>query len=614
MATNIVGGERRFPDIVAANYTDLSTNFPAALYTNQYAEVINSQGTSWLPGSLGGTYYSKGFYKSNGTTWEYIGSFPYQATQAQVDAGTNNDRFVTPLTLKNSTQWDTKLDVSAIPSNLILYATSAASDVVGYFRLVTDISDPDYDSPAIDVPTGPITGTGQLVATLISDAGLINGNPGIISIITTGNIRRTTNNGSGDFYYEVYHRDSGGTETLIATSSNTANVVNMTYEQFYAPALLNNGSFGATDRLVIKYYGNKTSSTTPEYEFQFGGSQPVRTLLPIPLTATFSGGGASIQWIEKDTNYNVNNYEGILANTISGSFTVTLPASPSLGDTVGITDAKGNFGINSLFVARNGSLIQGAANDLEIDVKDASFLLIYTGATTGWKLDTYLDKVVDPVNYVPETRTINGLDLTANRTLTTADINDSTNRRYVTDAEKTVIGNTSGTNTGDETKNSILTKLGWYSHQINTASGLVTTTSPTIVGNIPIPANTYNSSGGKFEFNMFCIKTSAVGTITIEAWLGQTSNNLAGATRIATTGAITLNARYAPFRRKTNFDGTNIVGLSFSSGNQNDDSSNSTTHGSLAFDRTIDNYLMFVITLGSASDNAYLQFAEFKNF
>jgi len=37
---------------------------------------------------------------------------------------------------------------------------------------------------------------------------------------------------------------------------------------------------------------------------------------------------------------------------------------------------------------------------------------------------------------------------------TTADIADSTNRRYVTDAQSTVIGNTSGTNTGDNATNS----------------------------------------------------------------------------------------------------------------------------------------------------------------
>lgn len=44
--------------------------------------------------------------------------------------------------------------------------------------------------------------------------------------------------------------------------------------------------------------------------------------------------------------------------------------------------------------------------------------------------------------------------------LTTADVNDSANRRYVTDAQQTVIGNTSGTNTGDETASTIKTKLG----------------------------------------------------------------------------------------------------------------------------------------------------------
>lgn len=38
---------------------------------------------------------------------------------------------------------------------------------------------------------------------------------------------------------------------------------------------------------------------------------------------------------------------------------------------------------------------------------------------------------------------------------TTAILSDSTNKRYCTDAEKTVIGNTSGTNTGDQTLSSL---------------------------------------------------------------------------------------------------------------------------------------------------------------
>jgi hypothetical protein len=44
--------------------------------------------------------------------------------------------------------------------------------------------------------------------------------------------------------------------------------------------------------------------------------------------------------------------------------------------------------------------------------------------------------------------------VTAGADATTADIADSTNRRYVTDAQLVVVGNTSGTNTGDNATNS----------------------------------------------------------------------------------------------------------------------------------------------------------------
>ena len=42
-----------------------------------------------------------------------------------------------------------------------------------------------------------------------------------------------------------------------------------------------------------------------------------------------------------------------------------------------------------------------------------------------------------------------------NPTLTTSDVPDSTNKRYVTDAQITVIQNTSGTNTGDQTASTL---------------------------------------------------------------------------------------------------------------------------------------------------------------
>lgn len=103
-----------------------------------------------------------------------------------------------------------------------------------------------------------------------------------------------------------------------------------------------------------------------------------------------SGGSGAVDWIAKSEAYTAENGDGILANTSSGSWTLTLPATPSVGDVVGISDAAGTFSTNNLTVARNSSKIMGEEANLTVDVKDSSFLLVYTGATTGWKIDTYL--------------------------------------------------------------------------------------------------------------------------------------------------------------------------------------------------------------------------------
>ena len=55
---------------------------------------------------------------------------------------------------------------------------------------------------------------------------------------------------------------------------------------------------------------------------------------------------------------------------------------------------------------------------------------------------------------------------------TTADIADSTNKRYVTDAQLIVLGNTSNTNSGDETQASIISKLALNSGSINIDFGI----------------------------------------------------------------------------------------------------------------------------------------------
>ena len=91
-----------------ANYSALPdpTTVPGEMYIAE-----NSQGTNWLPGSLGGTYYPEGEYYSNGVKWIYQKS-AYQATQMEVDAGLNTDKFVTPKTLTDSAQLNAKANIS----------------------------------------------------------------------------------------------------------------------------------------------------------------------------------------------------------------------------------------------------------------------------------------------------------------------------------------------------------------------------------------------------------------------------------------------------------------------------------------------------------------------
>ena len=168
-------------------------------------------------------------------------------------------------------------------ANLTFFATTSASDIAGYVRLVTNITDPNYDEPAVDVPTGTITGQAQLLSELAAEPGVFLGDPGVINITTSGEIRRVSGSGSADFYFEAYLRDASGTETLLGTSNKTPPVTNSQYAQFSADLLLNNGVFTATDRLVLKFYADRVGSgSDPSYQFLFGGANPVNTRFPVP--------------------------------------------------------------------------------------------------------------------------------------------------------------------------------------------------------------------------------------------------------------------------------------------------------------------------------------------
>ena len=100
---------------------------------------------------------------------------------------------------------------------------------------------------------------------------------------------------------------------------------------------------------------------------------------------TYIGGGTQWQSV-KTSNYTATAGQGVFMNTTSGALTLTLPASPSIGDEVTFVDYAGTFDSNNLTIARNSSKIHGAEEDLTVAVERAANTLVFTDSTQGWLL------------------------------------------------------------------------------------------------------------------------------------------------------------------------------------------------------------------------------------
>lgn len=156
-------------------------------------------------------------------------------------------------------------------------------------------------------------------------------------------------------------------------------------------------------------------------------------IVPVPNTfnielPTIDIGLINMQEIIEDT----------IGNKIAGGTNVTVVYDDNTGvTTINSTGGGGTSAWGSITGTLSNQTDLQSAIDNKVSVNTA-----ITGATK------------TKITYDSKGLVTTGVDAT------TADISDSTNKRYVTDANLTVIGNTSGTNTGDETTSTIKTKLG----------------------------------------------------------------------------------------------------------------------------------------------------------
>ena len=217
---------------------------------------------------------------------------------------------------------------------------------------------------------------------------------------------------------------AGGTEVLRITNSSSDVIIrpvvdakDLIFQQrdgTEVARIEDNGTFNiVTDKLAINGTAvtstaaelnilDGVNSTTAELNIVDGGTSATSTtvadadrvvlndngtMVQVAMTdiKTYIGGGTSWQSV-KTSNYTASAGQGVFANTTSASFTVTLPASPDLGDEVSIKDYAGTFDTNPLTIGRNSQPIEGVAADLTVGVERAGLTLVYSDSTQGWLL------------------------------------------------------------------------------------------------------------------------------------------------------------------------------------------------------------------------------------
>ena len=117
--------------------------------------------------------------------------------------------------------------------------------------------------------------------------------------------------------------------------------------------------------------------------------------LPVGSTTVLYSDGTNITgklqtkgYYTPPSTYTAVNGDQLLVNTsgsgIGTGVTITLPASPAIGNEVHFIDSGNAFASNNLTIGRNSSNILGAASNLVVNANGAAFTLVYVNATRGW--------------------------------------------------------------------------------------------------------------------------------------------------------------------------------------------------------------------------------------
>jgi hypothetical protein len=123
--------------------------------------------------------------------------------------------------------------------------------------------------------------------------------------------------------------------------------------------------------------------------------------ISIPTGATLTGPGAGLIWQSvKTSSFTAVKGEAYPVDTTSAAITVTLPASPSIGDQVQIFDYAGTADTNLIIINPNGNKIEGATSSLGLSGKREGVTLTYIDSTQGWLAVSGINEGTDALSNI----------------------------------------------------------------------------------------------------------------------------------------------------------------------------------------------------------------------
>ena len=158
-----------------------------------------------------------------------------------------------------------------------------------------------------------------------------------------------------------------------------------------------NGVDGATLYTWIKYADDASGaglSDSPTAKTYIGIAVNKTTATESTIAGDYAwsllgggnSGGGLLPTAIKTSSYTAAKNELVRCNTTAGAFSISMPASPSDGDIVGVVDIYNTFTANKLTILPNGGTIEGDATSLVLDISGTYVSFVYNSATTNWRL------------------------------------------------------------------------------------------------------------------------------------------------------------------------------------------------------------------------------------